>query len=161
VTGLRSATAADAHAVAALINAAYQVERFFIEGDRTSEDEVRGYMAKGTFLLAERDGAPIGCVYVEQRGDRGYFGLLAVAPAQHGRGLGRSLIEAAEERFLRAGCRAVDISVVDLRTELPPFYRRLGYVETGTAPFPDPEKATRPCHFILMSKPLTAEASRD
>jgi GNAT superfamily N-acetyltransferase len=82
-------------------------------------------------------------------------------PAQHGKGLGRTLVEAAEARFRRAGCRAVDISVVDLRTELPPFYRRLGYVETGTAPFPDPDKATRPCHFILMSKPLTAEASRD
>jgi hypothetical protein len=54
----------------------------------------------------------------------------------------------------------VDISVVDLRTELPPFYRRLGYVETGTAPFPDPAKAKRPCHFILMSKPLTEYPSR-
>jgi predicted N-acetyltransferase YhbS len=162
VTALRTAGPADAGAVTALINAAYQVERFFVDGDRTSEDEVRRHMAKGTFLVAEQDdGAPIGCVYTEQRGDRGYFGLLAVDPAQHGKGVGRTLIAAAEARFLRAGCRAVDISVVDLRTELPPFYRRLGYVETGTAPFPDPDKATRPCHFILMSKPLTAEASRD
>ena len=161
MTGLRAAVPADAGAVTRIINAAYQVERFFIDGDRTSEDEVRRYMAKGTFLVAEKGGAPIGCVYVEERGDRGYFGLLAVDPAQHGKGLGRMLIEAAEDRFRRAGCRAVDISVVDLRTELPPFYRRLGYVETGTAPFPDPEKATRPCHFIVMSKRLTAEASRD
>jgi predicted N-acetyltransferase YhbS len=161
VTPLRTATAADAVAVAALINAAFKVERFFIEGDRTSEDEVQACMAKGTFLLAEQQGAPVGCVYVEQRGDRGYFGLLAVHPAQHGKGLGRSLIEAAEERFRRAGCRAVDIQVVDLRIELAPFYRRLGYVETGTAPFPAEGRATRPCHFIRMSKPLTAEASRD
>jgi predicted N-acetyltransferase YhbS len=161
VTALRTAGPADAGAVTALINAAYQVERFFVDGDRTSEDEVRTHMATGTFLVAEQDGTPIGCVYTEQRGDRGYFGLLAVDPAQHGKGLGRTLVEAAEARFRRAGCRAVDISVVDLRRELPPFYRRLGYVETGTAPFPDPDKATRPCHFILMSKPLTAEASRD
>jgi predicted N-acetyltransferase YhbS len=118
-------------------------------------------MAQGTFLVAEEGGVPVGCIYVEQRGDRGYFGLLAVDPAQHGKGVGRTLIRAAEDRFRRAGCRAVDISVVDLRTELPPFYRRLGYVESGTAPFSDPEKATRACHFILMSKPLTAEASRD
>jgi len=48
----------------------------------------------------------------------------------------------------------VDITVVDLRTELPPFYHRLGYVETGTAPFPSTGRATRPCHFILMSKRL-------
>ena len=161
MTVLRIATSADARAVTALINAAFQVERFFVDGDRTNEDEVRAYLAKGTFLLAEQDGAPIGCVYVEQRGDRGYFGLLAVDPARHGKGLGRSLIEAAEDRFRRAGCRAVDIQVVDLRTELPPFYRRLGYAETGTAPFPAEGRATRPCHFIRMSKPLTPDASRD
>jgi predicted N-acetyltransferase YhbS len=160
VTGLRTAGPADASAITAVINAAYQVERFFIDGDRTSEDEVRRYMAKGAFLVAEEDGRPAGCVYIEQRGDRGYFGLLAVDPAQHGKGLGRTLVEAAEERLRRAGCIAMDISVVDLRTELPPFYRRLGYVETGTAPFPDPEKATRPCHFILMSKPLNGYPSR-
>jgi len=160
VTALRTARPADVGAVTAIINAAYQVERFFIDGDRTSEDEVRRYMAKGAFLVAEEDGRPAGCVYIEQRGDRGYFGLLAVDPAQHGKGLGRTLVEAAEERLRRAGCIAMDISVVDLRTELPPFYRRLGYVETGTAPFPDPEKATRPCHFILMSKPLNGHPSR-
>lgn len=160
MTALRTARPADVGAVTAIINAAYQVERFFIDGDRTSEDEVRRYMAKGAFLVAEEDGRPAGCVYVEQRGDRGYFGLLAVDPAQHGKGLGRTLVEAAEERLRRAGCIAMDISVVDLRTELPPFYRRLGYVETGTAPFPDPEKATRPCHFILMSKPLNGHPSR-
>jgi len=160
VTALRTAGPADAGAITALINAAFQVERLFIDGNRTSEDEVRGYMAKGAFLIADEDGRPAGCVYTEQRGDRGYFGLLAVDPARHGKGLGRTLVEAAEERFRRAGCRAVDISVVDLRTELPPFYRRLGYVETGTAPFPDPEKATRPCHFILMSKTLNGYPSR-
>jgi GNAT superfamily N-acetyltransferase len=160
VTALRTGGPADVGAVTAIINAAYQVERFFVDGDRTSEDEVRRYMAKGAFLVAEEDGRPAGCVYIEQRGDRGYFGLLAVDPAQHGKGLGRTLVEAAEERLRRAGCIAMDISVVDLRTELPPFYRRLGYVETGTAPFPDPEKATRPCHFILMSKPLNGHPSR-
>ena len=160
MTALRTAGPADAGAITTVINAAYQVERFFIDGDRTSEDEVRRYMAKGAFLVAEEDGRPAGCVYIEQRGDRGYFGLLAVDPAQHGKGLGRTLVEAAEERLRRAGCIAMDISVVDLRTELPPFYRRLGYVETGTAPFPDPEKATRPCHFILMSKPLNGYPSR-
>jgi hypothetical protein len=47
----------------------------------------------------------------------------------------------------------MDLSVVNLRTELPRFYDRLGYTETGTAPFTDP-RATRPCHFVLMSKRL-------
>jgi hypothetical protein len=42
---------------------------------------------------------------------------------------------------------------VNLRTELPPFYKTLGYVETGSAPFTDP-RATRPCHMIVMTKDL-------
>ena len=79
MTALRTAGPADAGAVTALINAAYQVERFFVDGDRTSEDEVRRHMARGTFLVAEQDGAPIGCVYTEQRGN--VSPLLAVPKA--------------------------------------------------------------------------------
>ena len=52
-----------------------------------------------------------------------------------------------------AGCIALDINVVNLRTELPPFYKKLGYVEMGSAPFTDP-RATRPCHMIVMTKDL-------
>ena len=61
------------------------------------------------------------------------------------------MIAAAEAYCRDAGCVALDINVVNLRTELPPFYKRLGYVETGSAPFTDP-RATRPCHMIVMTK---------
>ncbi len=155
---LRTAGPGEASALAGVINAAYQVERVFIEGDRTSADEVRAYMEKGSFLVLEDASGLAGCVYAERRGDRGYFGLLAVDPGRHRRGHGRALVAAVEDHFRRAGCRAVDIQVVDQRTELPPFYRRLGYTETGTAPFAD-DRLKRPCHFIQMSKPLIAGPS--
>ena len=155
-SGVRVAAAEEAEALAALINAAFLVERFFVEGDRTSPAGVRALMAKGAFLAADREGALAACVYVEERGARGYFGLLAVDPARKGTGLGRALVLAAEDFLRERGCEAADIHVVDLRTELPPFYRRLGYAETGTAPFPSDGRATRPCHFIRMSKPLTS-----
>ena len=48
----------------------------------------------------------------------------------------------------------LDIYVVNLRTELPPFYRKLGYVESGTVAFPHPDEATQPCHIIVMTKSL-------
>lgn len=48
----------------------------------------------------------------------------------------------------------MEIRVVDVREELPPLYRRLGYVEVGTEPFPDTERAKLPCRFIVMTKPL-------
>ena len=119
---IRTAREADAPALAALITLAYRVEDFFVRGDRTSPEEVRAKMASGEFLLLEDDeGALAGCVYVETRGERGYFGMLSTAPARQRRGLGTRLVAAAEDRCRRAGCRAVEIEVVNHRQELPTF----------------------------------------
>jgi GNAT superfamily N-acetyltransferase len=133
---------------------AFRVELPFIDGDRTHPEGVRGYMKKGKFLLAEDSSGLAGCVYVELRGDRGYLGLLGVAPRRQGAGLGRKLMAAAEEFFREANCLAVDLRIVSARTPLPAFYRHLGYVETGTAPFPHDAPAKVPCHYILMSKSI-------
>jgi GNAT superfamily N-acetyltransferase len=112
-------------------------------------------MRDGEFLVLEDPpGTLAGCVYVKRKGDRSCFGMLSIDPALQGKGLGRALVDEVESRARAAGCRHMDIQVVNLREELPPFYRRLGYVETGTAPFPDDEHTTKPCHFILMSKAL-------
>ena len=151
----RFATASDVPALTSLINAAYTVEHFFKAGDRIDEAGVGAMQAKGMFLILEREGAPVGSVYVELRGMRGYLGLLAVDPARQGGGAGRMLMAAAEEYLREHGAAVCDLRVVNLREELPGFYRRFGYVECGTEPFSDPDEATRPCHFILMSKPLT------
>ena len=150
----RRATTADIPAITAIINAAYVVEKFFKIGDRTDEAEVADLLDQSAFLLRESEGRVVGCVHVAVQGERGYFGLLAVHPSEHGRGLGRELVAAAEAFCREAGCTAMDLSVVHLRTELPPFYRRLGYAERTTAPFPHPERASQACHMIVMSKTL-------
>jgi GNAT superfamily N-acetyltransferase len=156
---LRVATEADVAAVVRLVNLAFAVEAFFKIGDRTNADEIRAMMGRGEFLLLEDPpGVVAGCVYVTIDGGRGYFGMLSIDPARQGSGLGRRLVEAAERRCLDAGCGHMHIHIVNLREELPPFYRRLGYVETGTLPFPDIERATRPCHFIVMTKALRTPA---
>jgi GNAT superfamily N-acetyltransferase len=156
---LRAALPGDAGVIAGLINTAYQVERFFVDGDRTSHAEVLRLLGLGGFLLAsDAAGQPTGCVYVEVRGERGYFGLLAVDPERQGQGIGRALIAAAEEHCRAAGCAVMDLQVVDVRAELPPLYRSLGYVESGSAPFTSPSK--RPCRFIRMSKPLAPAPRR-
>ncbi len=150
----RTAELADVDALVRLINAAFRVEQPFIEGDRTNPDGVRTYMGKGRFLLAENKVGLAGCVYVELRGNRGYLGLLCVDPPCQGTGLGRKLIDAAENYFREAGCRAVDLRIVSARTPLPSFYRHLGYLETGTAPFAPEVPAKVSCHYILMSKTI-------
>jgi len=151
---IRVATAADIPTIERLINAAFVVERFFKVGDRINADGIRTEQAKGAFLLLERDRVPIGTVYVELRGDRGYIGMLSVDPPRQGGGYGRALMLAAEDYCWRNGAQHADLRIVNLREELPPFYRRLGYVESGTEPFSEPAQATQPCHFLLMTKPL-------
>ena len=155
----RIAVPADARAVAALISLAYRVEDFFKIGDRTDEGDVLARMTRSSFLLLEDDaGTLVGCVYVAIRGDTGYFGMLSIDPARQGQGLGSRLIAAAEDHCRNAGCREMELEVVNLRTELPPFYRRFGYVESETRPFPDHDRAKLPCHFIVMTKSLLPDA---
>jgi len=156
---LRVARADEAGAVATLVNAAFQVEAFFKRGDRTNPAEVLDLMQRGDFLVLDEpdvrgdSGAGLtACVYARVNGDRGYFGMLSIDPRCQGRGLGRSIVAAVESHFRAQGCHAVDIHVVNLRKELPPFYERFGYVTSGTLPFPDDGSATQPCHFIVMTK---------
>jgi hypothetical protein len=63
-------------------------------------------------------------------------------------------MDAAEDYCRGLGLRFMDIKVVNLREELVGFYRRRGYVETGTSAFPAEVETRLPCHFIDMSKPL-------
>jgi GNAT superfamily N-acetyltransferase len=79
--------------------------------------------------------------------------MLAVDPRQQGRGIGRQMMAAAERHALSLGCRAVDIRVVNLRLELPPFYRALGYVDAGTQ-HADTSASTQPFHYVLMTKTI-------
>jgi predicted N-acetyltransferase YhbS len=152
---MRIATPDDADALAQLINQAFAVEMFFKRGGRTSPDNVRSLMHEGEFLVRDRpDGCPAACVFVKHSGARGYFGMLSVAPDMQGAGLGRQIVAEVESRLRQAGCEALDIYVVNLRTELPPYYRKLGYVESGTTAFPHPDEATQPCHIIVMTKDL-------
>jgi GNAT superfamily N-acetyltransferase len=162
----RVATAEDVPALVALINRAYRVEEFFVTGPRTGEGEVRRRMEKpgACFLVVDGGdpgtdpGAPAGplagAAYVDLRGARGYLGMLSVDPDRQHRGLGRALVAAAEERCHAAGCRFLDIDVVSLRRELPPFYTRLGFAAYDTAPFPEPARLRREASLVLMTKPL-------
>jgi GNAT superfamily N-acetyltransferase len=112
-------------------------------------------MREGEFLLLEDASGLAGCVYLTSNKDgRAYFGMLSIDPSRQGQGFGRRLIDAVEVRARELGCRHMDIHIVNLREELPGFYRKLGYVEHGTLPFSDMERASRPCHFVVMRKIL-------
>ena len=146
---------ADFDAVMRLINTAFEVERFFKAEDRVNAPMLQEYFRKGVFLLGEEDGTIIGSVFVELKGQRAYLGMLSVDPSRQKSGIGRRLTAAAEEFARESGAHFMDITVVNLRTELPPIYEKLGYKITGTEPFPAAQMPiTQPCHFICMSKEL-------
>jgi GNAT superfamily N-acetyltransferase len=152
---LRQADLNDIPALTALINEAYApAEGFLYEGLRITATEVREKLAHGFFLLDEgAEGAANGCVHVTATGDSGYFGLLAVSPARQERGIGRSLVSAAESFCRTQGCRTMTLDVVNRRPELLSFYARLGYEVAGERPFDD-ERLKRPAHFVIMRKAL-------
>lgn len=152
---MRFAEAADVEAIAALVNAAFNPERFFISGDRTNPQKVAALLEKGKFILFLEQERLAGCVYVEVRAERGYFGLLSVDPGRQRSGIGTLLIAAAEEYCREEGCRFMDLTFVNLRTPLPGYYRRFGYEENGTLPFPKEQTTpNRPVHLVRMSKAL-------
>jgi GNAT superfamily N-acetyltransferase len=158
---VRLATTDDIPALTRVINRAYVVEAHLFHGDRTDETEVRERLERpnACFLAIDApDGAPgngalAGAVFVEIRGDRGYFGMLSVDPGWQGRGFARELIAAAEAQAAAAGCDFMDIDVVDRRTELPGFYENFGYAPAGSTPYTS-ASAKVPVNMVRMTKAL-------
>ena len=151
---VRIASHSDLPRIVSLINRAFAVERFFKSGDRTDPEQVQQMMQDGKFLLLTDGDEMVACMFVRVTGDRAYIGTLSVDPARQRSGLGRRMMREAEDYCRNVGCKALDIRIVNLRTELPAIYRKLGFVETGTQSAEVVKNATRPIHFITMSKPL-------
>ena len=159
----RLASRFDIAEIVRVINAAYRVEDFFIDGNRTSEGDIAQRMATPgvSFLVVDDDarGHLVAAVAVDVLDGRGHFAMLSVDPDHQGKGLARSLMSAIEDHCRSAGCTELDIEVVNLREELPAFYTAFGYTPSGTAPFTPPEKLTRPAHLVRMTKKLTTETT--
>ncbi len=178
---VRRAQPTDAPALAALVNRAYAVEGFFVDGERTTPAEIERLVSArpGAFLVLEHnqhaDAASLStsvtsvtsvtsttsttaatlaaAVYVEPRCEGGYIGMLSVDPGFQGMGLGTRLVRIAEAMCEAMGATSVRLRIVNLREELGRWYRSLGYHEVGTAPY-DERPVKQPCHFVEMHKPL-------
>jgi ribosomal protein S18 acetylase RimI-like enzyme len=156
---VRRAQLADAAALADLVNRAYAVEGFFVDGLRTSAEEIARLIRTGTFLVLEQAGdrpALAAAVYVEARSEGGYFGMLSVAPELQGMGLGTRLVRIAEAMCEAMGAPTVRLRIVNLREELGRWYRSLGYEEIGTSPY-DHRPVKQPCHFVEMQRSISRQ----
>jgi len=69
----------------------------------------------------------IGTVMAGYEGHRGWIHYLAVDPEFQGRGVGRLLMEHAEQRLKAMGCPKINLQVRTGNRAVIAFYRKLGY----------------------------------
>jgi ribosomal protein S18 acetylase RimI-like enzyme len=81
------------------------------------------------FLVGEEAEVVVGSVMAGYDGHRGWINYLAVSPAAQGRGLGRALMTAAEDRLASLGCAKINLQVRDGNDAARAFYSAIGYRE--------------------------------
>jgi len=132
-------------------------EADLLDGDRTSLTILEAVVddPDQRLLIAWRDGTPLGCVTIMDRGDGlAYLGQLCVEPVLQAGGLGKRLIAAAEDTAIAEfDAERVEMTVIEGRAELIAFYARRGYAATGERrDFPialDP-----PLFMVVLERPL-------
>ena len=169
---LRFAQAGDIPQIHALVESAFRGdsakrgwthEADLLGGQRTDPEALAAIIADPAqcMLLAEAEGALAGCVVVADAGAGvAHLGMLTVDPALQGGGMGRVLLEAAEQHARGIGAAVMEMGVIAQRGELIAWYKRRGYAPTGREkPFPydDPrfgEPKTGDLAFVVLAKAL-------
>ena len=167
----RPATSDDVDAVVALVTSAYRgeastagwtTEDHLLKGQRTDPVMVTASIVDpaGEVVLAEVDGALVGCIHVQHHAGAAHFGMFAVDPTLQASGTGSALLAQAEARAQAWGCSSMDLEVIAQRSELIAWYERRGYRATGeTKPFPyGDERFGLPqrddLHFVVLRRGL-------
>jgi ribosomal protein S18 acetylase RimI-like enzyme len=79
------------------------------------------------FLVGLVDGKVVATVMGGYEGHRGWVNYLAVALAYRRRGLGRLIMEAAEEKIRATGCPKINLQIRADNVEVVKFYENIGY----------------------------------
>jgi N-acetylglutamate synthase-like GNAT family acetyltransferase len=146
---IRKATEADYHAIADLLNQSFEeIERSYIEEDPETADSAAG---DGPFFVAiDEQARVVGCVKVSKK--LGAILKLAVKKSLRQQGIGRRLMAKAENYMKSLGLQVALTGFMSFRTDLPPFYRALGYKETGHKRTPPGPPSSY--YLVEMSKSL-------
>lgn len=151
-----------------LINAAYRgesskkgwtTEADLIDGQRIDHKSLGQYITDPQTVILKNtnvEGRITGCVYLQKRGDKVYLGMLTVSPTLQANGLGKQLLNAAEEYTRSIKCTTITMTVITNRTELINWYERRGYNKTGqTVPLIIPQEfgaSKQPLEMYIMEK---------
>ncbi len=133
---LRAATAADAPALFATILAAFEQYRGKLVPEsgafrETAQSIAAEFIAGGGAIVAERNGALLGCAMTKLLEGDLYFGRLSVVPAARGLGLARQLIAAVEADARARGLPGVQLGVRIALPQNQALFASLGYREVS------------------------------
>jgi ribosomal protein S18 acetylase RimI-like enzyme len=120
-----------------------------------SLDSSAPHVSAGLMAAVNRVRRQVRFLFPEIPEDVWYVQNIAVAQDDRGGGLGRALMNLAEERAAAAGCVEVHLDV-DSSSEAVPFYRRLGYevlVETRVPSLPSVHTHYRMVKAISSPRP--------
>lgn len=103
------------------------------EGD--SKEEIRAYLLRnpGLSRVAEDNGTIVGAVLCGHDGRRGLIYHLAVAPAHHGKGIGKLLVQECVTRLRAAGIVRALILVAGDNAGAHSFWLRAGWEDVPGA----------------------------
>lgn len=96
-----------------------------------SEQALSAELGKGLFLVAERDGQPVGYVGCQTVLDEGYITNVAVQPQARRQGVARALLAALEREGRRKGLAFVTLEVRVSNEAAIALYRGAGYEPAG------------------------------
>lgn len=167
---ISAATIQDIPELNILINSAYRgesskkgwtTEEHLLGGIRTDEENLSELLQKEnvTILKYTENNQIIGSVYLEKQDKKLYLGMLTVSPELQGGGVGKKLMQAAEDFARNAQLNKISMTVISVRKELIAYYERRGYKNIGeTKPFPmtDPQFGLPKqfLEFIVMEKEI-------
>ena len=100
------------------------------------------------FWVGLVDGKIVASVMVGYEGHRGWINYLAVDPSWRRNGLGRRMMEAAEDRLSDLGCPKVNLQVRGDNKAVADFYRSLGYEVEDRISLGKRIKPSEPCHEL-------------
>jgi ribosomal protein S18 acetylase RimI-like enzyme len=126
----RSATAADVDAVLAFWERSAENE----DRPADSADAVKRLISRDAdaLLLVLEGERIVGSLIVGWDGWRSHLYRLAVDPDRRRLGIGRALLDAAEQRLTAAGARRIDAMVLDSNRPAHELWSRAGYTRQST-----------------------------
>lgn len=120
--------------------AGWTTEADLLDGQRTDTVEISAILNRpaNRIILCEEEGQLVGSMQIEKKQDYAYLGMFAVRPDCQGKGLGKSMLNHAEQIvFSEMDCNWLEMTVITQRKDLIGWYQRRGYEVSGkTRPFP-------------------------